>query len=292
MQKKKILLIILGFFQISTIIAQERTITGQITSDADGMTLPGVNVLVKGTNIGAVTHMDGNYSLQAPENATLVFSSLGFVTIEVAVAGKTVINLSMEEDLESLSEVVVTAFGIQRKKNILPYAAQQISGDDVNKTKVGNVASGLSGKVSGLQITQGNGIGGSVNVVIRGSKSLTGNNQALFVVDGIPVDNSNTNSSDQQNGVGGYDYGNAAADINPNDIETINVLKGAAASALYGSRAANGVVMITTKKATKGLNISVNSALIIGDIDKSTFVEYQKDYGAGRSAPYLSLIHI
>src|SRR5680860_610465 len=143
MQKKKILLIILGFFQISTIIAQERTITGQITSDADGMTLPGVNVLVKGTNIGAVTHMDGNYSLQAPENATLVFSSLGFVTIEVAVAGKTVINLSMEEDLESLSEVVVTAFGIQRKKNILPYAAQQISGEDVNKTKIGNVASCL-----------------------------------------------------------------------------------------------------------------------------------------------------
>jgi len=286
MQKKIILLIILGFFQISTIIAQERTITGQVTSAADGMTLPGVNVLVKGTNIGAVTGMDGNYSLKAPENATLVFSSLGFVTVEVAVAGKTVINLSMEEDLESLSEVVVTAFGIQRKKNILPYAAQQISGEDVNKTKVGNVASGLSGKISGLQITQGNAIGGSVNVVIRGAKSLTGNNQALFVVDGVPVDNSNTNSSSQQTGAGGYDYGNAAADINPNDIESINVLKGAAASALYGSRAANGVIMITTKKAKKGLNISVNSALIIGNIDKSTFVEYQKDYGAGRSAPY------
>jgi len=286
MQKKIILLIILGFFQISTIIAQERTITGQVTSAADGMTLPGVNVLVKGTNIGAVTGMDGNYSVQASENATLVFSSLGFATIEVGVAGQTVINLTMEEDLESLSEVVVTAFGIQRKKNILPYAAQQISGDDVNQTKVGNVASGLSGKISGLQITQGNAIGGSVNVVIRGAKSLTGNNQALFVVDGVPVDNSNTNSTSQQRGAGGYDYGNAAADIDPNNIESINVLKGAAASALYGSRAANGVVMITTKKAKKGLNISVNSALIIGNIDKSTFVEYQKDYGAGRSSPY------
>lgn len=140
--------------------------------------------------------------------------------------------------------------------------------------------------VSGLQITQGNAIGGSVNVVIRGTKSLTGNNQALFVVDGVPIDNSNTNTGNQQSGYGGYDYGNAAADINPNDIESITVLKGAAASALYGSRAANGVILITTKKAKKGLNISVNSALTIGQIDKSTFVEYQKDYGAGRSAQY------
>jgi TonB-linked SusC/RagA family outer membrane protein len=182
--------------------------------------------------------------------------------------------------------VVVTAFGIQREKNTLPYAAQQIDGGEVNQTKVGNVASGLSGKVSGLQITQGNAIGGSVNVVIRGAKSLTGNNQALFVVDGVPIDNSNTNTAAQQSGRGGYDYGNAAADINPNDIESINVLKGAAASALYGSRAANGVVMITTKKGKRGLNVAINSALIVGQIDKSTFVTYQKDYGAGRSDPY------
>lgn len=285
MNKKLLLLIVLGFCTISTLYAQEMTITGTVT-DETGMALPGVNIIIKGTTVGVQSDFDGNYSIQASRGQILVFSFIGLQTAEYAINQNSVINVTLSADAAELDAVVVTAFGIQRQKNTLPYAAQQIDGDDVNQTKVGNVASGLSGKVSGLQITQGNAIGGSVNVVIRGAKSLTGNNQALFVVDGVPVDNSNTNSAAQQSGGGGYDYGNAAADINPNDIESINVLKGAAASALYGSRAANGVVMITTKKGRRGLNVSINSAMIVGQIDESTFVTYQKEYGAGRSDPY------
>ena len=285
MNKKLLLLIVLGFCTISTLYAQEMTITGTVT-DETGMALPGVNIIIKGTTVGVQSDFDGNYSIQASRGQILVFSFIGLQTAEYTINQNSVINVTLSADAAELDAVVVTAFGIQRQKNTLPYAAQQIDGDDVNQTKVGNVASGLSGKVSGLQITQGNAIGGSVNVVIRGAKSLTGNNQALFVVDGVPVDNSNTNSAAQQSGGGGYDYGNAAADINPNDIESINVLKGAAASALYGSRAANGVVMITTKKGRRGLNVSINSAMIVGQIDESTFVTYQKEYGAGRSDPY------
>ena len=251
--------------------------------DEKGSPLPGATVLAKGTSVAVMTDLDGNFTIDMPKNSTrLVISYIGMETQEVAIKS-TPLTIMLIEEGQKLDEVVVTAFGIKRKKNLLPYAAQQISGDDVNKTRVNNIASGLSGKISGLQITQGNSVGGSVNVVVRGNKSLSGNNQALFVVDGVPVDNSNTNSSSQKSGAGGYDYGNAAADINPDDILSINVLKGAAASALYGSRAANGVIMITTKKPTKGLGITINSGITVGKIDKSTFVKYQQEYGAGRS---------
>jgi len=185
-----------------------------------------------------------------------------------------------------MQEVVVTALGITRNKNTLAYSAQQVNGEDVSKVRTGNAASSLSGKVSGLQVIQGNSIGGSTNIVIRGIKSLTGNNQALFVVDGTPVDNRTVTSGSQSTGRGGYDYGNSAADINPDDIDNISVLKGAAATALYGSRAANGVIMITTKKGKRGLGISINSGVKIGKIDKSTFAKYQDQYGAGYSSDY------
>lgn len=283
--KKLIFLLVLGLFQISAIYAQGISVSGTVT-DESGMPLPGVNILVKGTNTGVQTDFDGKYTIEVVKGQVLVFSFVGLETAEFTVTDNPVVDVTLAPSAAELDAVVVTAFGIQRDKNTLPYAAQQIDGEEVNQTKVGNVASGLSGKVAGLQITQGNAIGGSVNVVIRGAKSLTGNNQALFVVDGVPIDNSNTNSEAQQRGAGGYDYGNAAADINPNDIESINVLKGAAASALYGSRAANGVVMITTKKAGRGLNVAINSAIIVGQIDESTFVTYQNEYGAGRSDPY------
>src|SRR5690606_11145672 len=165
----------------------------------------------------------------------------------------------------------------RRAKNTLPYAAQQVRGDDVTNVRQANVGAALSGKVSGLEIRQGNSIGGSTNIVIRGTKSLTNTNQALFVVDGVPIDNSVTNTANQTTGRGGYDYGNAAADINPDNIETINVLKGAAASALYGSRAANGVIMITTKKGRKGLGVTINSGLIFGTVDIETYAKYQNE---------------
>jgi TonB-linked SusC/RagA family outer membrane protein len=251
--------------------------------DETGSPLPGATVLAKGSTTAVMTDFNGNFSIEMPKNVTkLVISYIGMETQEVAIKS-TPLTIILIQIGQNLDEVVVTAFGIKRKKNLLPYAAQQISGDDMNKTRVSNIASGLSGKISGLQITQGNSVGGSVNVVVRGNKSLSGNNQALFVVDGVPVDNSNTNSNSQKSGAGGYDYGNAAADINPDDILSINVLKGAAASALYGSRAANGVIMITTKKPTSGLGVTINSGVTVGKIDKSTFVKYQQEYGAGRS---------
>jgi TonB-linked SusC/RagA family outer membrane protein len=285
--KKSLQILSLLLLIVFQSMAQERTISGTVFSKDDGKPIPGVSVILDNTKIGTQTNPDGKFTLKVPQgNGALRFVYVGYATQTIALPAGNLLNVTMVADNNQLGEVVVTAFGIQRQKNTLPYAAQQLSGDDLNKTRVSNVASGLSGKISGLQITQGNSVGGSVNVVIRGSKSLTGNNQALFVVDGVPVDNSNNNSSGQKTGGGGYDYGNAAADINPDDIESVNVLKGAAASALYGSRAANGVIMITTKKSKSTLGVTVNAGVTIGTIDKSTFVKYQKEYGAGRSDPY------
>jgi TonB-linked SusC/RagA family outer membrane protein len=263
---------------------QTRPVTGKVT-DAQGKAVPFASVTVKGTKTGVAADENGNFTIDAAPNSTLVFSAAGFETTEVKIGNETSVNATVTSQ-SNMSEVVVTALGVRRSKNTLPYAAQQVNGEEVSKTRGANVGAALSGKVSGLQIIQGNGIGGSTNVVIRGIKSLSYNNQALFVVDGVPVDNSNTNSGNQRTGRGGYDYGNAAADINPDDVESINVLKGAAASALYGSRAANGVIMITTKKARRGLGITVNSGIIVGKIDKSTFTKYQKSYGAGYSDEY------
>jgi TonB-linked SusC/RagA family outer membrane protein len=269
--------------------AQETALAGRVADDA-GSPLPGVNVVEKGnTSNGTVTDVDGRYSLNVASDATLIFTFIGLETQEVAVNGRTTVDVVMMTDVTQLSEVVVTAQGIERTKNELPYAAQKISGEDLNRTRDFNFANSLSGKVSGVQIQRNNTLGGSTNVVIRGFKSLTGSNQALFVVDGVPIDNSNTNTADQTTGRGGYDYGNYGADVNPDDIESINVLKGAAATALYGSRAANGVVMITTKKGSKkDLGITLNTGVSVGSIDKSTFPKFQDQYGAGYGAYYES----
>ncbi|MCY7330329.1 MAG: TonB-dependent receptor plug domain-containing protein, partial [Saprospiraceae bacterium] len=168
-------------------------------------------------------------------------------------------------------------------------SAQKVEGDDVTRTRDANIVNSLSGKVAGLQIKRNNSLGGSTNVVLRGTKSFTGDNQALFVVDGIPINNSNSNTTDQLTGRGGFDYGNAAADINADDVESITVLKGAAATALYGSRASNGVIMINTKKGKakgKGIGVTINAGVNAGQADKSTFAEYQNKYGAGYGAYY------
>jgi TonB-linked SusC/RagA family outer membrane protein len=275
----------------SDLWAQERTITGKVTSVDDGSALPGVNVVVKGTTNGAVTDSDGNYTLVVPSaDATLVYSFIGLETQEVNAGARTVVDIRMATDVTQLSEVVVTALGIDREKASLGYATQELGGDQVSTVRDLNFMNSLSGKVSGVQIRRSNDLGGSTNVVVRGYKSLTGNNQALFVVDGIIMSNEITNSANQQTGRGGYDYGNAAMDVNPNDIETINVLKGAAATALYGSRAANGVIVITTKKGSqrKGLGVQASFGTTWGNIDKSTFVRYQKQYGAGYGPYYAS----
>ncbi|WP_443945159.1 SusC/RagA family TonB-linked outer membrane protein [Pedobacter sp. AW1-32] len=263
--------------------AQNRTVTGTVTSQADKLALPGVSVKVVGKTGGTSTGPDGKFSIIVPPGATsLEFSSIGYTTQVKTLGQSNVITVALAEDAQALGEVVVTALGIERKKSELSYAAQEVKGTDLTRTSDNNFVNGLSGKVAGLEIKQSNTMGGSTNVVMRGTKSLTGNNQALFVVDGVPVSNANTNTSDQTTGRGGYDYGSAAADINPDDIESVNVLKGAAATALYGSRAANGVIMITTKKGRRNsLGITINSGLTFGNIDKSTFAKYQNEYGAG-----------
>jgi len=277
------------------VFAQEKTINGTVTGKDDGAAIPGVQIIVKGTTIGTTTDMQGKYRLTVPSNAqVLVFRFVGMKTLEVAIGAQTVINAELESEVMSIEGVVVTALGISREKKSLGYATQQVSGDDVNRVKGDNFINSLSGKVSGVQVKANGNMGGSTNVVIRGASSITGNNQALFVVDGVPLNNDNTNNTGQLTGRNGYDYGNAAADINPNDIESINVLKGAAATALYGSRAANGVVIITTKKGTKqapgkkALGVNFSSNITTGMYDKSTFPKYQQNYGAGYGASFYS----
>lgn len=266
---------------VALTIAQ-RTVTGTVTGD-DGSPLIGATVLVKGTTVGTVTDIDGNYSVRIPAGSTtLVFSYTGYQTGEAELGASNVLDITLRSG-EILDEVVVTALGVTRYKNELPYSAQKVDGDDIAGSRNANMVNTLSGRVAGLNIRKNNSFGGSTNIVLRGSKSLTGDNQAMFVIDGVPVDNSNTNTSLQRQGREGFDYGNAANDINSDDIESVTVLKGAAASALYGSRAANGVVMITTKKGRKdkGLGVSLNTGVNFGKIDKSTFIKYQQRYGGG-----------
>lgn len=282
---KKIALLF-AFFAIGLqiLVAQTKEITGTVTSVDDGGAIPGVSVSVKGTTLGTITDMDGVYRLKVPQDAkTLVFSFVGMSPQEIVIGAQTKINAQLKSNNIAVDEVVVTALGISRDKKSLGYSVQEVKGDDLNVVKSNDFTSALSGKVAGLQIKTNTNFGGSTNVVVRGSSSLTGNNQALFVIDGVPIDNTILNSTDQQSGLKGYDYGNTASDINPNDIESVSVLKGAAATALYGSRAANGVILISTKKGSKGkgVGVSYTGNITVGLLDKSTFPTYQKEYGAG-----------
>jgi TonB-linked SusC/RagA family outer membrane protein len=279
--------LVLVFALISQLaLAQEKNATGVVT-DVSGLPLPGVNVVIKGTSRGVQTDFDGKFKISAKEGETLVFSFISMKTIEMKASTNMVVKL--QDDSVKLADVVVTALGLKREKKSLGYATQEIKAADLNSgAGNGNFLNDLSGKVSGVAIRRNNNFGGSTNIVSRGVKSLTGDNQMLIVIDGTPVNNSNVNSNtgSQTTGRGTtYDYGNAAADINPDDIESVNILKGAAASALYGYLAGNGVVIITTKKGKSGKNgaigVTITSELISGAIDKTTFPTYQNKYGAG-----------
>ncbi len=285
---RKLLLAGIMLAWATIVFAQEKTVSGKVTSSEDGAPLPGVSVTIKGSSKGVATDANGVYKIAAPSNATLNFSFIGFATQSISVGNRSIIDVQLSADVTAFSEVVVTALGIEKKKNELAYSAQKVEGDVISKSRDANFVNSLSGKVAGLEIRRNNTMGGSTNIVLRGAKSLTGNNQALFVVDGVPVDNSITNSSNQQTGRGGYDYGNAAADINPDDIADLTVLKGAAATALYGSRAANGVIMVTTKKGSKskGIGVTINTGMTVGKVNKNTFLKYQKEYGQGYGAYY------
>ncbi len=264
--------------------AQTRTISGQV-KDSKGDPVPFANITVKGTNLGVAADVNGNFKIDVKDGESLIITSTSFTEQEVKVGTESTITITLQSQ-GNLQEVVVTALGIRRTRNQTPYAAQRLSGDDVSRARSSNFLQNMSGKVAGLDVKQTNTLGGSTNIVLRGTKSITGDNQALFVVDGVPYNNANNNTANQRTGRGGYDYGNSAADINPDDIASITVLKGAAASALYGSQGANGVILITTKKNAKGLGITVNSGVTVGKVDKSTFAKYQKEYGAGYGAFY------
>jgi TonB-linked SusC/RagA family outer membrane protein len=289
MNRLKLLLLLFVFSGFSALMAQTVTIKGTVTSADDGLPIPSVAVTVKGTTIGTLTDNDGKYSLAVPAStAELTFNFVGMTQMTEAINGRTTINIAMVTEAKGLDEVVVTALGISRDKKSLGYAVQEVNGDNVSKTRETNFVNSLSGKISGVQITQSNTMGGSANVLIRGYKSLMNNNQALFVVDGIPLDNSITNTTDMTEGLGGYDFGNAASDINSDDIESMSVLKGAAATALYGSRASNGVIMITTKKGIvkKGIGVTLNTGVTFSKVDKATLPKIQKEYGGGYGKYY------
>ncbi|AZQ64347.1 SusC/RagA family TonB-linked outer membrane protein [Flammeovirga pectinis] len=281
--RKALLLVSLMLTMVFAGFAQERSISGVI-KDASGEALPGVTVVVKGTTQGTVTNIDGKYRLMVTgDNPTLQYRLIGYKTQEVIVGSQSEITIALEEDVEQLDEVVVTALGVERDERSLGYSVQNVSGEEMSEVKSANMVDGLGGKIAGVQVSSSGAMGGSSRIVIRGVNSVSGNNQPLFVVDGVPIDNSNFTSSNQSRGAGGYDYGNAAQDINPDDIETMSVLKGASAAALYGSRAANGVVMITTKsgKGAKSnkIGVSVNAGVSFESVLK--LPDYQNGYGGG-----------
>ncbi|MEI6866049.1 TonB-dependent receptor plug domain-containing protein [Flavicella sp.] len=284
--KLNVFLTLLLAFVVQITSAQTKTISGTVTDESGP--LPGVSVVIKGTATGAETNFNGNYVISASVGDVLMISYVGMTTKEITIGNSSLINVSMAADSNILDEIVVTALGIKREKKTLGYSVQEVSGDDINHAKEQSFINSLAGRVAGLDVKKSNSLGGSTNVILRGSNSFSGNNQALFVVDGIPVDNSNYNSSTQTSGSGGYDYGNAASDINPEDIESISILKGATASALYGSNAANGVILITTKKGkkTRGLGITISNTTVFSTVDKNTFTTYQNEYGAGYGAFY------
>ncbi|REG98188.1 SusC/RagA family TonB-linked outer membrane protein [Flavobacterium aquicola] len=262
--------------------AQERSVSG-IVSDNAGMPLPGVSVLIKGTKNGTQSDFDGKYSIKAAPSDVLIFSYIGMKSTEKS-ASSTTLNVKLTNDATQLESVVVTtALGIKREKKSLGYSATTVGSEELNKSSQSNIADALKGKVAGVTISSASSDpGASSGVIIRGFSSLTGNNQPLYVVDGIPINNGSSYSDDLS---GGYDFGRGSGDINPEDIETMSLLKGAAATALYGSRAASGVILITTKKGKSGkMEISYSNATNFTEILRTP--KYQDQFGQGWNAQH------
>jgi len=283
---RKILLLIFccSFLHVN---AQERTISGRVTSGEDGSALPGVNVLLKGTAIGTVTDTNGNYRLVVPDaGGTLVFSFIGFQSLDVPIAEKTSIDASLSADITQLSEVVVTALGVEKQSRELGYGISGVKSSDLTVSREANILNALQGKVTGVTITQSSGnLGGSTKVIVRGVSSLSGRNNPLWVVDGVPINDAQDNTTSRI--TGNRDFAGGSAVINPDDVESINVLKGAAATALYGSRAAAGVILVTTKKGKSGqgrATVTVNSSLRFDNLFRVP--EYQNEYAGGANFKY------
>ena len=263
-----------------TVIAKEFPVKGTV-SDQDGA-IPGVTVTEKGTVNAVTTDRTGNFSIKVKnESATLVFSNVGYRTIEMPVGGRARLDITLDKQSTELSGVVVTALGISRSKKSLGYSVEEVDGKEMNRVAQENVLNSMSGKVAGVTINQTGAAGSSVSMVIRGATSLNNDNQPLFVVDGVPLANSLNNISQVGND-NRVDYGNAIGGINPDDIESVSILKGPSAAALYGSRAGNGVVLITTKsgKGVKKVTVSVNSSTVFEKPYK--FLKWQTKYGSGQ----------
>ncbi|RED92628.1 SusC/RagA family TonB-linked outer membrane protein [Marinoscillum furvescens] len=278
---KRILLLSFMFtFAVAFCAMAQRTVSGTVRSADDNSAIPGVNVVLKGSTTGTTTDLDGNYRLSVPEEGgVLVFSFIGLTQQEVEIGARSVIDVSMQSDVQQLTEVVVTAFGVEREQKSLGYSVSSVDGEEFVKARETNIANSLAGKVAGVQVTGSSGsVGSSSRVVIRGNSSINGNNQPLYVVDGIPISNSNIASVDRFTGV---DYGNRIQDINPDDVESMSVLKGPAATALYGQRAANGAIIITTKKGKKNSKTSVTINSSVRFDDPLRLPDYQNKYGQG-----------
>ncbi|MDQ1088126.1 SusC/RagA family TonB-linked outer membrane protein [Siphonobacter sp. SORGH_AS_1065] len=275
-QLLKVLLPVLLWVQVQAALAQQ--ITGTIRSQADNQPLTGVTVQVKGTTRGTVSNAEGNYTVTAQSGETLRFSFIGYKAVELAVPASGVLNVTLDAEESALKEVVVTALGIAKEKKSLGYSVQELKSNDVAQAREPNLVNALSGKIAGVNITNSQGNMGSSRIVIRGETSIAGNNQPLFIVDGIPVDNSQFGSTGTNR-----DYANAIADINPDNIESISVLKGPNAAALYGSRAANGVILIKTKIGRSGQQKGLGVTLNAGHTVESLLVlpDYQNVYGQG-----------
>lgn len=279
---KVLLAVLLPFILIQTVAAQSVKISGVVTAKADGLPLPGVSVSVKGKNTGGQTDVNGKFTITANVNDVLRVAYIGYATQEVAVTSNTTsLNVVLVEQANSLNEVVVTALNISKDKKSLGYSVQGLKSKDISEAKESNFVNALAGKIAGVQVTNSQGDMGSSRIVIRGETSITTNNQPLFVVDGVIVDNS------QYLGSGGSrDFANALSDLNSEDIESISVLKGPNAAALYGSRAAAGVVLIRTKtgKGSKGLGVTLNSNTSFSSVQ--ILPDYQNQYGQGSNGKF------
>jgi TonB-linked SusC/RagA family outer membrane protein len=267
-------------------VGQTVQISGIVTSQEDGLPIPGVSVTVKGTTVGVLTTGDGRYALTAPQGAnTLVFSFIGMKKAEVDIQGRTRIDVVLESDLVGLDEIVVTALGISRERKALGYTVQDVRGDDLVKASNPNVMTSLSGKIAGVEIRQSSGMPGAPSqVLIRGARSFSGNNSPLYVIDGMPI----SSDSDYGSNVTGTAFSNRAMDLDPNEIESINVLKGQAAAALYGLRASNGVIIITTKKgkgSAMGKPVVTLSSNFTADV-VSRLPEMQTEYAQGTNGAF------
>ena len=258
---------------------QAQSISGTVT-DENGVPLPGATVLVEGTQNGVSTDFDGNYSINASNGDTLVFSFVGYSNQSVVVGSSATVNVSLQPD-NALSEVVVTALGVKRNVKAVGYSITQVDGEELSDNKTTNAINALQGKVAGV-VVNGSAMGakGSSRVVIRGASSLNGNNQPLYVIDGITINNDNLGAAGMW---GGTDYGDGVSSINPDDIESVSVLKGGAAAALYGSRASNGVIIINTKTGAgaKGIGVEYNTTMQF-DVLNNSLVDVQTMYGQGR----------